>query len=278
MFPFQRQTSTYAKEFRHPKIIGRFLLEHTGRPIDNLPWVNTKQVATDDLIACLRTLKGKNLSIRELVEFINPRDHEKVHQTYRRLTHTQTIAHFDRYFAWNFNNLIFDKDGKRTDTALGSVEFRRPAGSVKPSDALTWVEFIVGFTLAAFDHGDIETLKTYPRERVFPKEHSKDEVYYASSLASLKAFIQAPKKVPRPGTDIVFADQPGFKNPTGYLDRILSGPVAIPRAPTKEELEFMKLWEDWAGQRNHEDNFVSAIEFLCVDDVSLPTRPENAIL
>jgi len=78
--------------------------------------------------------------IPELVALINP----KVRPT---------DEDYDRYYAWNFTNLL--------EGGIGTIEFRRPPGVTKMDSCICWIEFTVAFVRAGANFGASESLNSF---------------------------------------------------------------------------------------------------------------------
>ncbi|KAI9652664.1 MAG: hypothetical protein M1831_006651 [Alyxoria varia] len=273
----KRRANFFTKEFRHPKVIGGFNLANIipSKDEEKKPWVNTSRVTTADLARSLRDIKSRNLTTQQLVELINPKTVPNREQIMRH--QTAPVPEFDRYYGWNFNNLVFDKAGNVSTELKGSVEFRRPARSHNAKYCLSWIHLVVAFTLAACYHGDVEELaSTYPRKTI--DKQPENLTKYKTTVKSLREFLNAPKP-PKPANADPYAYEANWKNANSSLDAWLESAIneetGFPELglgdPTIDEIVDLQNSNDWMW--DHPDDHVGADMFAAAPVQPIPPKP-----
>jgi len=124
----------------------------------------------------------KMTSIHDLVLLVNPgMDPKKPNE-------------FDRYYRWNFNNLLIMGTGepnKLKERKIGTIEFRGPPGSATAKEAMKWVQFTTYFVWAAIEKGSEEYFKDQLGSKFFENNKKNSKAIQAEFLK----FVGLPKSL-----------------------------------------------------------------------------------
>lgn len=102
-----------------------------------------------------------------------------------------TDEDFDRYYAWNFTNLLAGR--------IGTIEFRRPPGVTKVESCIWWVELACAFVQAGANFGTTEYLSSFSVD--------------VNGLKNFLRLVLPPGTTPRDVFGRIFTNKGGSLNP-----------------------------------------------------------------